>query len=434
MADTLNPQAFREDPLRRLVTRWREDPSGTYRTWFLWEERIKNFRSIAQGILVVISEIEAGTFGNVYKGSSLETVVKSIAEQRQVFRGADHAFLWKPKLRIPDIYESPENQKVFGRFLQACISCSGEESEVIAAIQALDRAAIKGVGPASANILYFLHPTVVPPSNTKIVKGYNAIAGANVKLGRWDGYLAMRRGILELNEKYRDLFSNDLGAIAGFLFDVGSGRYPAPPLELDDEALAEWEQELAEVRAESDRADRAIRKAQDEDHTHTEIQGWLRDLGTACGFEIWVASNDINRPYDGGRLADGCLQRLSDRLKRSPSFDAIRLIDILWIDPGTGRVAAAFEVEHTTSIYSGILRMSDLALGLEHDELSLFLVAPDTRESDISDQLRRPAFSRIADQLDVHFIAYSDLKKNREAIARFGQGLKPIEAIARRPW
>lgn len=57
----------------------------------------------------MIEESEAGTFGNLYKGSSLETVVRSIAEQRQIFKGADHAFLWKPKLRIPDIYESAEN-------------------------------------------------------------------------------------------------------------------------------------------------------------------------------------------------------------------------------------------------------------------------------------------------------------------------------------
>ncbi|GMR01992.1 MAG: hypothetical protein BMS9Abin20_0317 [Acidimicrobiia bacterium] len=152
------------------------------------------------------------------------------------------------------------------------------------------------------------------------------------------------------------------------------------------------------------------------------------------GFEVWIASNDVNRPYDGGRLAEGCLDRLSETLRKTASFDAIRLIDVLWVDSATGRVVAAFEVEHTTSIYSGILRMSDLALGLEHDELSLFLVAPDARETDIWEQLKRPAFSRVADLLDVRFIAYSELKKNREAIARFGQGIKPIEAIARRPW
>ncbi len=422
------------DPLRRLLTRWREDPLGTYQTWFLWEERLKNFRSIQQGALVVVAEIEAGTFGNVYRGSSLETVVKSIAEQRQIFRGADHAFLWKPKLRIPDIYENPANQLAFGRFLHSCITCSGEESEVIDAIRSLDAVAVKGLGPAAANILYFLHPTVVPPFNTAIVKGYNAVTGSKVRMGRWDQFLAMRHGILDLNARHRDLLSNDLGAIAGLLFDVGSGRYPAPPRHLDEEAVAAWERDLASVRADADRADRRIQAAHDDDLTHTEVQGWLRDLGLAVGFEVWIASNDVNRRYDGGRLADGCLESLPDALREAPSFDATRLIDVLWLDPVTGRVVAAFEVEHTTSIYSGILRMSDLALGLEHEGISLFVVAPDARETDIWKQLERPAFSRVADILDVHFISYSDLENNREAITRFGQGMKPIEAIARRPW
>ena len=418
-------------PVRRLLARWRDDPFGTYRTWFLWEERLKNFRSIQRGISVVVAEIEAGTFGNVYKGSSLETIVKSIAEQRQIFRGADHAFLWKPKLRIPDIYENRSNQLAFGRFLQTCACCSGEESEVVEAIRALDRAAVKGLGPAAANILYFLHPTVVSPFNTAIVKGYNAITGAKVKLGRWDEYLAMRRGILEMNSTYRDLLSNDLGAIAGFLFDVGSGRYPAPPRDADDAALAQWKEDLATVREESAKAKRAMQAARDEDHTHTEIQGWLRDLGIAVGFGVWIASNDRNRPFDGGRLADGCLDRLPEALEQSSSFDTIRFIDVLWLEPATDRVVAAFEVEHTTSIRSGILRMLDLTLGLEQAGLPMFLVAPDSREADVREELKRPAFSRVVD-LDVRYIAYSELTKNREAIARFGQGMKPIEAIARR--
>jgi hypothetical protein len=85
--------AQNENPmLRRLIERWRNDPSGTYQSWFLWEERIKNFRSIRRGLQAVTAEIEQGQFGNLYRGSSLETVVASIAEQRQIFKGADHAF------------------------------------------------------------------------------------------------------------------------------------------------------------------------------------------------------------------------------------------------------------------------------------------------------------------------------------------------------
>lgn len=417
------------EALRTLIGRWRDDPGGTYKAWFLWEERIKNFRSIRRGLAEVVREMEAGTFGNVYKGSSLETVVGSIAEQRQMFKGADHAFLWKPKLRIPDIYENRDNQLAFGRFLDTCACCSSETA-VLAAIQGLDERRIKGLGPAVANLLYFLHPTIAPPSNTAILKGYNALTGAKCKLGSWADYLAMRVGVLRLNAEYRDLFSNDLGAVAGLLFDVGHGRYAAPPRDDDAEARAAWEADLAKVREDSAAEKKAQQSAAEGDRTHTEIQAWLRDLGRALGFQVWIAANDHGRTHHGARLDDGCMGSLPAALAASPGGDAIRLIDVLWLDDN-GRVAAAFEVEHSTSIYSGIVRLLDLAFGAAEDNVrGLFLVAPDDREGEVRAQLLRPAFRHIAD-LRVRFLPYSALEKNREAMARFGAGLKPIDALAR---
>jgi type II restriction enzyme len=357
-------------------------------------------------------------------------VVKSVAEQRQIFRGADHAFLWKPKLRIPDIYESPENQRAFGRFLDACVCCKGEV-EVLRAIKELHARSIKGLGPAAANLLYFLHPTLVPPFNTAIVKGYNAITGANVKLGSWPEYLAMRTGILRLNAEHRELLSNDLGAIGGLLFDVGSGRYTAPPRDGDLAGRAAWEADLALVHEQTARERNALEAACAGDRTHTEVQGWLRDLGRALGFAVWVAVNDRGRALAGGRLGDGCIDDLPAALTGTPGTDAIRLIDVLWLERDGGRVAAAFEVEHTTSIYSGIVRLLGLALGAPGQATrGLYLVAPDDREDEVRAQLCRPAFRRIQD-LQVRYLPYGELEKNREAMARFGQGLKAVEAIAR---
>lgn len=411
-----------------LLQRWQQDPLATYCTWFHWEERIKNFRSIRRGLQAVVREIETGTFGNAYRGSSLETVVSAVAEQRQIFKGADHAFLWKPKLRIPDIYEHAENQRAFGRFLDDC-DCCNDEAGLLRAIHALDRQRIKGLGPAAANLLYFVHPTLAPPFNTAIVRGYNALTGAKVKLGRWDEYLAMRRGILELNATHRSCLSNDLGAIAGFLFDIGSGRVVLPPAGDDPAAHAAWEADLARVRADAAQQKRCAAEAA-EDQSHTQVQGWLRDLGCALGFQVWIASNDRARPYAKGRLGDGCLTRLPEALERAAGADAIRLIDVIWLD-ADGKLAAAFEVEHSTSIYSGIVRMLDLALGLGDGMAArYFLVAPDRREADVRAQFARPAFSRVA-ELDLRYLAYSELEAHRENIARFGQGLKPIEAIAR---
>lgn len=418
------------DLLRVLIERWRDDPGSTYRTWFLWDERLKNFRSIRRGIAQVVEDIEAGTFGNVYRGSSLETIVGSIAEQRQIFKGADHAFLWKPKLRIPDIYENPENQRAFARLLHHC-SCCSTEQELIEGIEAIDQLAIKGLGPAVANLLYFLHPTLMPPFNTAIVNGFNAVTGSKVKLGRWDQYLAMRAGMLRLNQTYRDLLSNDLGAIAGVLFDVGIGRFAAPPAAEGDAAHDAWFAELSKTRETAKKLEGSVAAARQDDLTHTEIQAWLRDLGLALGYKVWVAANDRGRSYNGGTLATGCADSLPSSIEGSSGADSIRLIDILWIDPDGERVTAAFEVEHTTSIYSGIVRMLDLALssGL-HAAGGLFLVAPDAREEEVRAQLRRPAFSRVAD-LQVRFLPYGELEKHKEAIARFGTGMKGVQSISR---
>ncbi|WP_089174933.1 type II restriction endonuclease [Bosea sp. AS-1] len=413
-----------------LIRHWRVDPVGTYRNWFLWDERIKNFRSIRRGIQAVVAEVRDDRFGNAYRGSSLETVLDSIAEQRQVFKGADHAFMWKPKLRIPDIYEDRDNQVAFGRFLDTCVCCS-TEPEVLSAIHTIDRQGIKGLGPSAANLLYFLHPTLAPPFNTAIVRGYNALTGARVKLGRWDEYLAMRQGMLRFNSHHRSLFSNDLGAVAAFLFDIGMGRYPIPGSDGEVSSMELWRADLEQVRADSAAARKNESAAREADHTHTEIQGWLRDLGLSLGYQVWIAANDASRLYGGGKLADGCLLDLPRPLASNGAAEAIRLIDVLWLDSSTGFVAAAYEVEHTTSIYSGIVRMLDLALGMAGDTTrNFFLVAPDDRESEVRAQFGRPAFAKVAD-LDLRYLPYSELRQHREAITRFGTGLKGMLAIAR---
>jgi type II restriction enzyme len=416
-----------DERLESLLKIWRADPNGTYQSWFLWDERLKNFRSIRRGMMKLIEEIESGSFGTIFQDSTLQTIVRSISEQKQIFKGADHAFIWKPKLRIPDIYENRDNQLEFGIFLKRCIETSTEE-ELLKAVRKLDERKIKGLGPAVANLIYFLHPTLIPPFNTAIVRGYNTLTGAKVKLGRWEDYLAMRIGILRMNEVHGALLSNDLGAIAGFLFDIGQGRYPLPDLGLPNDA---WEADLALVRNESETSRKATEKARSADVNHTAIQGWLRDLGHALGFKVWIASNDRSRDFEKGKLCDGCLVTLPEMVRTSRNADTISLIDVLWIDPKSESAIAGFEVEHTTSIYSGILRLLDLALCEGGTKVQgLFLVAPDDREEDVRKQLSRPAFKNIS-SLSIRFLPYSEMETHRHTMGRFGEGLKAIEAVSR---
>lgn len=59
----------------------------------------------------------------------------------------------------------------------------------------------------------------------------------------------------------------------------------------------------------------------------------------------------------------------------------IELIDVLWLKDNT--IIAAFEIEHTTSIYSGLLRLSDLVSMQPNLNIRLYIVAPDERRDKV---------------------------------------------------
>lgn len=61
--------------------------------------------------------------------------------------------------------------------------------------------------------------------------GPNSLTGPEVKSGRWEEYFTLPTDILKPNMSYCSSRSSDFG---GPLFDFGSGRYSAPPLNGDE--------------------------------------------------------------------------------------------------------------------------------------------------------------------------------------------------------
>lgn len=85
--------------------------------------------------------------------------------------------------------------------------------------------------------------------------------------------------------------------------------------------------------------------------------------------------------------------------------------------------------EKSTSIYSGILRLVDLAKSLNRPTLTLFLVAPDGREKEIQAQLRRPSFKDLGPPL--LYLLFSDLNCHCEGMCRFGEDYRVLLKLAR---
>lgn len=75
------------------------------------------------------------------------------------------------------------------------------------------------------------------------------------------------------------------------------------------------------------------------------------------------------------------------------TLDTIERIDVLWLK---GRsIVRAFEVEHTTAIYSGLLRMADLLSLQPNMDIKLHIVAPEARKAKVFDEIKRPVFSLL---------------------------------------
>lgn len=87
----------------------------------------------------------------------------------------------------------------------------------------------------------------------------------------------------------------------------------------------------------------------------------------------------------------------------------------------------ASEVEHTTAIYSGLLRMSDLVSMQPNIKIDLFMVAPDERRDKVAYEINRPTFARLKSPLPkiCRFIPYSELKREIEQIGGTIRYMKP---------
>jgi hypothetical protein len=159
---------------------------------------------------------------------------------------------------------------------------------------------------------------------------------------------------------------------------------------------------------------------------HTEIQYLLLKLGADMGFDVHVASNDQGRVWNGQRLGD-----MPGRRKQLPrQFDpavnrTIELIDVLWLEGNV--ITAAFEIESTTSIYSGLLRMSDLLAQQPNINIPLFLVAPEERREKVFEQVNRPTFERMSQPLAevCRYIPFEGLRDTLKTVQDFITFLKP---------
>jgi hypothetical protein len=111
------------------------------------------------------------------------------------------------------------------------------------------------------------------------------------------------------------------------------------------------------------------------------------------GLNIWIPRNDKAAVLGELNTNSSNLLDILPLNYDDTTLKTIENIDVLWL---RGRaIVRAFEVEHTTSIYSGILRMADLLALQPNMNIKLHLVAPDSRRDKVFQEIQRPVFSLL---------------------------------------
>lgn len=147
------------------------------------------------------------------------------------------------------------------------------------------------------------------------------------------------------------------------------------------------------VPQDSAEVDDAATVPESEPRESSRIQALIANIGAQMGMSIWIPKADRNAVMKEWKDTDrNVLERLPLNYDDT-TLRTIEQIDVLWL---RGRsIVRAFEVEHTTSVYSGILRMADLLALQPNMAIKLHIVAPEIRRDKVFQEIRRPVFSLL---------------------------------------
>ena len=143
-----------------------------------------------------------------------------------------------------------------------------------------------------------------------------------------------------------------------------------------------------------------------------KTQALLARIGETLGFKIWLPISDRSRVLKEWKPKPDTLLEDLPLVFDESTLKTIKNIDVLWIKRRS--IVRAFEVEHKTSIYSGLLRMGDLLALQPMLNIKIHIAAPDGRRESVFAQITRPVFADISGRVlseDCSFISYTSISE-----------------------
>jgi hypothetical protein len=217
----------------------------------------------------------------------------------------------------------------------------------------------------------------------------------NPYLGYAENYFP--RGFMSIDQNKVNQLLGSYGDVLSALQQISAGK------ELERVSEEQVKQELKELEEKVERATTE----------HDEMQWRLIRLGKKTKVDVWIPASDQGKSYEGYRCRDDVLKIFHETLD-VPAY--IKNIDVVWKYGYS--IKSAFEIEHSTSVYSGILRLSDLRALTPNSTYPLFIVAHRDRKNKVFSELQRPTFNNQFLNLTevIRFLSYDKVRELDEVV------------------
>jgi len=145
--------------------------------------------------------------------------------------------------------------------------------------------------------------------------------------------------------------------------------------------------------------------------THTDVQAKLLLIGSYLNYRTYTPDKSKFSTIYGNKLGDICTeQEIPNGSIPSLSIDTVKLIDVIWFDE-EGYPTHAFEVEHSTDITKGLLRLYQT----HKLRIKMFIISNQKNKFEI--EVSKMPFAKIKQEFI--FRNYDELETFFESVKKF---------------
>jgi len=331
-------------------------------------------------------------------------VSKDVARKLQSYFGTRPIAVWGSR-------DTPANRSRFDR-MQV-----GDEILIVEGdkIKLLGRVAYKTVSPELSRELWknIRGDTTVGWNLIYFIANPREINLPFVRLTELFGYSQdyQLRGFTSISEEKLEDFYDRYDDLYSVLLRIKDGRTPVTYT--DHESIIHTERlPLVKEEAAALLPDEAVIS------DHVRMQWKLLSLGLKAGERVWAPRADQSRINDAFHFTS-FEETFAAGLNAQVKY--VENIDVVWKQEF--RIDAAFEVENSTSIYSGLLRFADLTMVAPNTLYPMFIVAPGARRSRVEEQLNRPVFRHLHLGDKVRYLSYEAVNEVEDFFGEKGSGV-----------